>query len=149
MNGLPTVNRLRWAELSSTQNPNRLYMGLHQTPPNPIRPLPSARSLHEREKPPDKPLHAHRVLAGKGSLSQQVCSRSRETNLIRSCAVRSHHIGASSETDFRLALGPGILQFPSVLCKVLPRSMFPQQTSTFSFYSIVSYKHFARTTSPL
>lgn len=99
--------RLPRAELASCQHPGVLYMGLCSTPQNQILPLTSVKSTCEGEKPPAKPFQTHRALAGKESSSQQICSHSRETNLISSCTSRSDNIDASSETDLRLALGPG------------------------------------------
>lgn len=83
-------------------------------------PFTDSSEVNVQEKPSAKPLQTHQALAGKESSSQQICSHSLETNLVSSCTLRSDNIDASSETDLRLALGPGILQFFSILYKVLP-----------------------------
>lgn len=60
------------------------------------------------------------------------------------CTLRSDNIRASSETDLRLALGPGILQLASLLHKALLGNMFAPQIRTFPLHF-----NFAKNVSPL
>lgn len=66
-------------------------------------------------KPLVRALQTHPSQAGKGSSGQQTSSHSRETIPVTPRESRSRNIDGSSETHLKLAWGPGILQFTSVL----------------------------------
>lgn len=62
-----------------------------------------------------RPLQTHQAEAGEESPGQQISSHPKETIPVTLHTSRSSNIDGSSETHLRLALGPGILQFTSVL----------------------------------